>query len=264
VASVAAVKFAAAYAAHRGSPWLEWLAVPTDDLGLRVTERPGWLIVSFDEPVRACSWAIVGGGIVETRHVAWLEVRNADLGLDVDPRELLASRMHGAGIELAVGLLTSHRVAAYHDARAASRGVTARCLATVGLSNALRAGDPVATAPPVGTINLLAYVDAALTDEALIEAVAIATEAKCAAVLEAGTRSRQSGRPATGTGTDCVVVACPRGAEQDPTGRQGNARGARERGTYAGKHTPVGSALGAAVERAIAEGVRQWREDVGL
>jgi adenosylcobinamide amidohydrolase len=231
------------------------------DASLRVLTRScpdqsHWLVVTFEQPVRACSWAIVGGGFVDTRTVAWLEVRNADLGLHVDPRAWLLERMTVAGLEPGVGLLTSHSVADYHDATATADRVTARSIATVGLSNALRAGDPVTEAPAAGTINVLAYVDQVLSDEALIEASAIVTEAKCAAILEAGVRSRRSGRLASGTGTDCVVVASRR------RGRDGAP--ANDALPYAGKHTAVGAALGEAVERAITAGVRRWREETGL
>jgi adenosylcobinamide amidohydrolase len=220
--------------------------------GWAVARRPRWLVVSFDEPVRACSWAIVGGGLVETQHVAWLEVRNADLGPSDDPKRLLLERFRTEGIASGVGLLTSRPLATYTESTVTLHGTTARCLATVGLGNALRAGDPAVPSPGIGTINLLVYVDVPLSDEGLLEASAIATEAKCAVVLEAGLRSRQSGRPATGTGTDCSVVASPR------AGRFTRLE------AYAGKHTLVGSVVGAAVERAVGEGVHCWLRDVGL
>ena len=142
-----------------------------------------------------------------------------------------------------MGLLTSRHVATYSDARVEARGVEARCLATVGLGNALRAGDPAGIAGRIGTINLLVHLDTALSDEALLEASAIATEAKAAVVLEAGVLSRQSGRPATGTGTDCTVVT---------------SGGGRSSASYAGKHTTIGSIVGLAVERAVSEGVARW------
>ncbi len=205
--------------------------------------------------MRACSWAIVGGGIVEAQHVAWLEVRNADLGPHVEPRKLLLDRFEAEGLEPGIGLLTSRSVATCTESSVTLLGTTARCLATVGLSNALRAGDPAVASSRIGTINFLVHVDVPLSDEGLLEASAIATEAKCAVVLEAGLRSRESGRPATGTGTDCAVVASPRR-------RAVRAAGADTRG----KHTVVGSVVGAAVEDdAVGDGVRRWRqEDRGL
>ena len=213
---------------------------------LTVSLRERWLVASFGSPVRACSWAIVRGGLTYAQHVAWLEVSDVDLRPPVDPRQLLAERFRREGLVDAVGLLTSRKVATYADVAVESHGVYARCLATVGLGNALRAGDPPGLAGRIGTINLLVHVDAALSDEALLEANAIATEAKSAVVLEANVQSRRSGRPATGTGTDCTVVTAP------PVFR--DAR----REAYAGKHTAVGSAVGGAVEQAVSQGVARW------
>ena len=214
-----------------------------------VVLRERWLLASFGSKVRACSWAIVGGGLVDAQHVAWLEVRDTELRPPVDARRLLDERLRAERLSGAIGLLTSRSVATYADVSVDAHGVQARCLATVGLGNALRAGDPPGVAGRIGTINLLVHVDAALSDEALLEASAIATEAKCAVVLGAGVKSRRSGEPATGTGTDCTVVTGLRAARV--------ARGAREQ-RYAGKHTAVGSVLGAAVEAAVGAGVRRW------
>ena len=215
------------------------------DGAFSVALRERWLVVTFGAPVRACSWAIVGGGLVDTRHVAWLEVRDVDLRPPVDPQQLLVDRLHAEGIGGAVGLMTSRQVSTHSDVSSVSGGVDARCVATVGLGNALRAGDPAGVAGRIGTINVLVHVDAPLSDAALLEAIAIATEAKAAVVLEAGVRSRRTGRPATGTGTDCIVVTSALAAS-------------RSRTRYAGKHTSVGAAIGAAVEGAVGEGVARW------
>ena len=212
---------------------------------LTVAVNEGWLVVTYAAPVRACSWAIVGGGLVDTRHVVWLEVRDHDLRPPVDPRQLLAARLRAERLDGAVGLMTSRRVTSYSDVSVMSGGVDARCLATVGLGNALRTGDPPGAVGRIGTINVLVHVDAALSDAALLEASAIATESKTAVVLEAGVRSRSSGRPATGTGTDCTVVTSTR-STSSATAR------------YAGKHTAVGAAIGAAVEGAVGDGVARW------
>jgi adenosylcobinamide amidohydrolase len=183
--------------------------------------------------------------------VAWLEVADDELRPPVDPRRLLLDRLREARLFDAVGLLTSRRVATFVHSKVETNGTDVQCVATVGLGNALRAGDPEGAAASIGTINTLVHVDAALADVALLEANAIATEAKCAVVLEAGVTSRRTGRPATGTGTDCTVVCCA------PASR--GARAAR----YAGKHTALGSLVGAAVERAVGEGVLRWLAEAG-
>jgi adenosylcobinamide amidohydrolase len=213
---------------------------------ISVSLHDRWLVVSFASPVRACSWAIVGGGLVDAAHVAWLEVRNDELRPPVDAAELLRERLAERKLQNAVGLLTSCRLSGYRDVSLSSADLRVRCIATVGLGNALRAGDPAAVADRLGTINILLHVDAPLADVALLEACAIVTEAKTAAVLEAGILSRRSHRPATGTGTDCTVVA---GSLPDAQSRSVS---------YAGKHTELGALIGTAVMRAVGEGVSAW------
>ena len=215
---------------------------------LTLAQRGRWLVVTFREPVRACSWAIVGGGITQTSHVAWLEVRDADLKPPVDARAMLRDRLRSEGIEGAVGLLTSRSVATYAYVADEEQGSSAACIATVGLGNALRAGDPPGALARIGTINMLVHVSAPLSDEALLEASTIAAEAKCAAVMEAGIVSRHTGRPATGTGTDCTVITAAR------------AKG-RRAARYAGKHTVMGSLVGRVVERAVTIGARRWKNE---
>jgi adenosylcobinamide amidohydrolase len=219
--------------------------------GLHIEERRGSFVVSFGRTVRACSWAIVHGGLVDADSVVWLEVHDRDLGPAVDARAFLGAHLRREGLARAVGLLTSRRVSSHARCAAQDAGVTAHAVATVGLGNALRAGDSSRAGPRFGTINLLVHVEAPLTDEGLLEASAIATEAKSAAMFDARIASRTSGRLATGTGTDCTVVTCPLTAR------------AEHRLPYAGKHTAVGGAVGAAAERAVAAGIRQWRRDVG-
>ncbi len=211
-----------------------------------VSLRPGWLVARFARPQALLGWAVVRGGRVTGTTVAWRQVHDDELGPGVDPRRFLSRRLREAGLTGAVGLLTSRAVDRYHDTERVEGGVRARCLATVGLGNALRVGDPPGPLRRVGTINLMAWVSVPLAPTAALEALSIATEARTAAILAAGVASRQSGAPATGTGTDCIVIACPV-----------EARGA----AYAGKHTALGHVIGGAVYDAVLAGAERWIED---
>ena len=214
----------------------------------RVSCADGWLVARFARPQIMLSWAIVRGGRVSSALVAWRQVRDDELTPGLDPRRFLARRLRAQGLSGAVGLMTSRSVERHHQAERGESGVRARCLATVGLGNAVRVGDPTshAAARRVGTINLLCWVSRPLAPAAALEALALAAEARTAAILDAGVASRVSGAPATGTGTDCIVIAAP--AER---------RGA----AYAGKHTAIGAAIGAAVHDAVRAGARRWQED---
>ncbi len=213
---------------------------------MQVIKEGKWLIASWPEPHRMLSWAIVGGGFSRASAVAWLEVRNQELSPVIDPREFLLERMRERGMENAVGLLTSRNLDTYTDIEASQGDISARCVATVGLTNALRVGDPPAFLNKTGTVNILCRVSQMLSEEAMLEAMALAVEARTAAILASGIYSSVTGLPATGTGTDCVVIASPEGAAP---------------AAYAGKHTAAGHAVGAAVFEAVTKGAERWKQE---
>jgi adenosylcobinamide amidohydrolase len=206
---------------------------------------PPILIAAFDEPHRILSWSMLRPGYQLAQRVAWLEVRNADLPAGVDAAQLIAARVVCAGIDDAVVFVTSRNIRRHHLVRAAAESERATCVTTVGLSNGERVGMRLHEPPPVaGTINTLVSVSRPLTEAAFIEAISIVSEARTAAVVDAGVRRK--GVVVTGTGTDCIAVAAPL------------AGGPAE---FAGKHTALGEAIGDAVYRATAEGIREWKVD---
>jgi len=220
--------------------------------GIQIARSGRFLVARFDRPHRMLSHAIVGGGFAERSAVAWCGVRDDELRPPVDPRTFLAATLGAAGLGDAVGLMTGASLDAYVDVSRVADEVSVRTVATLGLDNALRAGDPVLAAAAaagstagtlVGTINVLCCASVPLGDEALVEMLSMVAEARTLAVLDAGVASRQSGRPATGTGTDCTVVAAPLGAPAL---------------AYAGKHTVLGMLVGATVFAAVSHGARAW------
>ncbi len=214
--------------------------------GVAIERAPMLLVARFAEVQRTVSWAIVGGGLTRARTVAWVQIADADLRPPIDPCELARSRLAASGITDAIALLTSRDVGAYVDVRASHGDTSCRCIATVGLGNALRAGDPPAPEAKVGTINVLCHSSVPLTDEAMLEALALASEARALAMREADVPSPVSGLPASGTGTDCIVIAAPEAGEPQ---------------RYAGKHTVVGHLIGRTVYAAVHDGAEQWKRE---
>lgn len=200
----------------------------------------------LDGPHRSLSWAIHGGGFRSLQELIWLQVRNSDLSLEVCPKALIVKELQDSEApNESLVFLTSAYLDFYQEVRMEEEGVEVVAIATTGLGNALRAGDPVSSGPASRTINLACLVNVRLSDNALLEALSVMTEAKTVAVLEAGVLSRQTGRPATGTGTDCQAIVCPeRGVAED----------------YSGKHTRVGSLIGRASMEVIRLGVLAWNE----
>lgn len=210
---------------------------------MEIVRHGPFLIARFAAAQRVASWAILGGGLTHADAVAWLQVRNADLPITRDPRDVLERALRELHLGRVVGLITSRDLTAYEDVTRTHGAISARCIATVGLGNALRAGD--APSPALaGTINTLCQVSVRLSNEALLEALALAAEARTLAMCEARVPSSGGELYATGTGTDCVVIACAEHGEAV---------------AYAGKHTVVGHVIGSSVYEAVARGIEVWK-----
>jgi adenosylcobinamide amidohydrolase len=223
---------------------------PRGPLAVRRTGR--WLVVDFATRHRTLGWTIVGGGLAEADGVAWLEVRNADLGPEVDAEAFARAALAAAGLAERPLFLTSCALDAWVEATAVAGDVAARCIATIGLTNRGRVGEPASAAGDGrrrGTINTLCVLSRPLADAALVEAVSIATEARTAALLAAAVPVADGDAAATGTGTDCVIVAAPLAHDRAAGG---------EPLRWVGLHTAAGEAIGRAVLEAVGRGVAGW------
>lgn len=157
------------------------------------------LVWRLPAPMRAVASAPHGGGLGVRRWVVNAQVPTSYARRDPDhhlARLAVSLGLPGRG----VGLLTAADVRLCETAVDAGVEVTA----TVGLGHPVQAAAPHSSAriELVGTINLVAVVPERLSDAALVNTVATATEAKVQAL-------RDLGYEATGTATDAVVVLCP-------------------------------------------------------
>ena len=198
-------------------------------------DRP-WLRMDLPREMRVLSWAPHGAGYTRANAILWREVRNADLTPGFDAESWLADQMPVR----AVGMLTSRDVGTFHEGFAEVEGIAAHCVATVGLSN----GESVGRRLPYhsadyGTINIGLCLNAALTEAAQLEAMSIAVQARTGGVMAAGVTLATG--LATGTGTDCIALACDAGP-----------------GRYAGLHTAAGEVVGAAVRQAVVQACKAW------
>lgn len=202
---------------------------------------PPWLIADLQRPRRILSFAPYHPGFHTASCILLREVRDADLSADFDAKAWLGTQMDGIGHQGDVGMMTSR---ALNRFRLEHVGPVT-CLATVGLGNAERVGQRRdAVARGYGTINLIISIDRGLSETAMIEALTIAAQARTLAVLTAGIML-PSGL-ATGTGTDCIALACDPGEQ-----------------VFAGLHTELGEAVGRAVHDAVLRGAREWIEEHG-
>jgi adenosylcobinamide amidohydrolase len=191
------------------------------------------LVWRLPEPARALATTVLGGGLGPR---AWIV--NAEVALDyhhADPAAHLASIAADLGLrgDAGIGFLTAARVL---DVEVADDG-GATCHATVGVSTPTWAAAPDGAwsrwVP--GTINLVCWVPAPLSDAGLANALVTVTEAKTQALLEAGV-------PGTGTASDAVAVCCPPGGTEP----------------YGGPRSPWGARLARAAHVAVARGTERF------
>lgn len=208
--------------------------------GVRLLRHPDWNTLEFAAPWPVLSSAPVGGGDVTADRIVNLCVDGPDVRAHCDDPwacfDHLAAAHGWRG--RTVGLMTGVRAQRLGTALHRIGNTAWLALATVGTSNAHRAGrQPVPSAGAgAGTINLIAFTPQRLAAAARTEALMLATEARCAALADHGIESVNNQGPATGTGTDAIAIACAPGGETP----------------WTGYHTDSGYCLARAVQHAIA------------
>jgi adenosylcobinamide amidohydrolase len=204
--------------------------------------RDRTLVVTFPTSYQVLSWAPLNGGLVEARTILNHQI-NVHEYPTLEPEVYLSSlAQHLQVAEPVVGLMTGVLMERLVRKVISTNVLQLECFATVGFSNALAVGDPSTYDEHPGTINVIATLDQPLSPSALVEAVQIVTEAKVQGLYAAKVTSTVTNAMATGTGTDCVAIACPLG---EPAYQ------------YCGKHTRLGELLGRVVAQAIEEGIQR-------
>lgn len=208
------------------------------------------LAVRLPTAYQVLSWAPLGGGLRRARMLGNHHVQTNDRAATESPARYLAKvvrEMDGDPVHPAdaVMMMTGVDIGRVQVACENHGSIIAQAWCTAGCSNALRVGDLATVEHPIlGTINLILVVSESLSPAALAEASQLAVEARVAALFAAGIRSTVSGGLATGTGTDCVIVA-------SPFSRSGYQ--------YCGKHTRLGELIGRAALESCAAALASSR-----
>ncbi len=234
--------------------------LPIGRLSTRSRIVEGTLIIDLGTRMRVLSSAPRGGGLRTTRYILNHQVlpnpvRPKKSGPNVsrhrwgDPARYLRRIALAVGADTGcVGLMTAVPMKQLVTSRASEDGVWVECYATVGVTNAVRAGESPrrATAKAIdctlGTINLIVITNACLPASALVGAVQVATESKTGVLRDHAVLSGTGCPGATGTGTDAVVVACA-------------VRGKGPWTPYAGTHTALGSMIGQVTTDCLCQGL---------
>jgi adenosylcobinamide hydrolase len=203
-------------------------------------------IVSFSAPVRALSWAVLNGGFCYADHIINHRVRGSDRAFCAQPRSWLRHAAIDLGLHgKIVAMATAVEMENLSQASMSGGGAEVTCFATVGCGNGLSAGDRASVTmedpaqASLHTINMILTVQPGLSDEAMVEAIQVATEGRVRALYEAGIQSSASNLLATGTGTDCIAIVSRNSARK----------------IYCGKHTKLGELIGLAAYTAVKRGL---------
>ena len=223
---------------------------PIDDVLWHVKQSETMLVIETMKPFKVLSSAIVGGG---TRWATTFVNRHVSLDYRCDDAEqemIKFLRQQGFDEQWTVGMMTAVDVrdvafaSAYEPVRLFV-AVTAGVGNAVDSANAWRRTDVIASP---GTINTFVFIDAHLSEAAFVQALMTATEAKAKALYDKQVVDPQTNTIATGTSTDCIVIAA-------------SQQGVRYE--YAGTITPIGKQLARAVYEATQTAIDRYRKRKG-
>jgi adenosylcobinamide hydrolase len=223
------------------------------------TVRHETLMIDLGKRMTILSSAPRGGGLVRAQYIVNHQVpvdpvmtsRLISKRLGGDPGRYLGRLATDLGIGApCVALMTAVSLKDLVILREESSGIWVEGFFTVGVSNAVRAGEPNGAAEcepefsAPGTINIILVTNARLAIPAMVGAVQVATESKAATLLAESVPTWTGGQGATGTGTDAIVIV------------NGESPALR----YSGTHTKMGELIGRVVARGVLSGLLRYRQ----
>ncbi len=204
--------------------------------------------LEFQKEQAVLSSAVLCGGVVTAYHILNKRVRPKECHCEAPEHFLKQYARDRKWQGVCVGMMTAASMDSFRMKKESVDGVDVIVLLTAGLSNARRSGDraeyrkilPSSSNLPCGTINIIALTSISLTPAAMVEACMMVTEAKTAALQDAGILSPVSGKIATGTGTDATAIVSSMGNEKI---------------RYCGKHVLLGEILGRLTYEALLDSI---------
>jgi len=203
---------------------------------IKLITHADYLVLIPPTNCRVLSSAVLNGGLCDAGSFLNLKV-DKEISLPLlAPEETLSNKATELALpQPTTAMMTAASMKSLGYNIESFQGLTVECWVTSGLSNVRRVGDTADEENFPGTINIWLYINKALSDATLAEALIMLTESKVTAVHDAGILSPISALPASGTGTDSHAVFCPYGNEKI---------------TYCGKHTILGELIGRVVTTA--------------
>ncbi|KKK38555.1 iron ABC transporter ATPase [Mesobacillus campisalis] len=218
-----------------------------DESLLQVSDE--YIMLRSPQHLRTMSSGVVGSGIGWHRNFI-----NRHVGKDYDcsdHRSEMADYIKKLGFEPGetVGMMTAVFLEDASFTFLKEEGFSILVVVTAGVGNAVDASRSKVHSSELvpGTINIWMFVNGELTEEAFIQGIMTATEAKAKALHELMVRDPLTGTIATGTSTDSILIAATQhGSKMD----------------YGGTVTPLGKLIGRGVYDCTLEAVGKSRKRV--
>jgi adenosylcobinamide hydrolase len=214
--------------------------------GNRLLFKDNILAVLSDSQLSVVSSAFHNGGVKETKVIINAQVPQNynDHSLHQDPEQFIQQCFGKLELEGFadgfVGTITFAVVEAFSLVSLCKGDLGVSVVATGGCTHAESAGEQNQPQPAAGTINVIVLIDGNPTEACMVSSIITATEAKTAALKELDVRSLYTGKAATGTPTDAIVVA--------KTGRG-------EEIVYSGPASELGQLIACCAKQAVKEAV---------
>lgn len=174
------------------------------------------VVLQAPAALRTMSSGVIGAGMgwhktFVNRHVD----RNYNCS---DHRKEMADFLREKGFEPSetVGMMTAVKVEDVVYRLYEEDGWSVLFVVTAGVGNAVDVSNSYSSSYPIrqGTINSWIFVNGELTEEAFIQAIMTATEAKVKVMYELEIKDPQTGTLATGTSTDSILIASTQKGKQ--------------------------------------------------
>ncbi|WP_173917242.1 adenosylcobinamide amidohydrolase [Halobacillus sp. Marseille-Q1614] len=215
-----------------------------------IDENDHRIHITFPRPLRVLSNAVVGEGFQWLSHFCNFHVpKNYNCSHPADDiLKWLKEEDISAGETL--GMMTAVKLTDKAFVKEKIQDTDIFTVVTAGVSNALDISKDhsLNEAWQIGTVNIMVFLDAHLTDGAFVNAVQSATEAKTKAFADLEVIDPAADSIATGTSTDSIAIAAAQNGKPTP---------------YAGSGTRVGKAIGQSVYRAVTEAIENYWKRTG-
>ncbi|MHB1421309.1 MAG: adenosylcobinamide amidohydrolase [Bacillota bacterium] len=215
------------------------------ELKLQLNCHQDAILITAADQLKAVSSALVGGGFHNCKYIV-----NRQVTLDYNHPEpslemITYLEKLGMDVPLTIGMMTAANISDYEMVSIARKDLYVVTIATAGITNTLAAGSLYTWEDyHVGTINTITVTNAKLADQAYINAVMTATEAKTLALVDLEIRSYIDHLSlASGTTTDALVIASTCTGKECP---------------YAGTSTDIGQLIGYTVKNSVKKAIETY------